>query len=622
MSANPQTQLAKARALLQAGRDGEAEMLLSRVCRKQPRLAQAWFLLGTLLGKGRRYAEAVDSLQRAADLEPGNALTLFNLGNVLAAQGRFDDAVPAYGRARALAPQRLEVTRALAATEARAGQAREAVEHYDQYLGAHPNDAEARGGMASCLLQLGQLGAAADAFGTALAQRRDPAWLDGLGSVLSAQGKPEDAVAAHREAVKLQPGNDRLRSNLLLSLHYLPDITAARLREEHREPVSHHAAIARPHRPANAARSEGLRVGYVSPDFRQHSVAYFVEALFRYHDRRTTSVYAYHCAPREDGTSRQLRDLADHWRAISGVDDLRAASMIAADRIDILVDLAGHTAGNRLPLFRHRPAPVQVSYLGYPATTGLDAIDYRLVDAITDPPGSEAFHSEALVRLPNGFLCYTPPPAAPSVAPIPEKQDGAPLTFGSFNNLAKINDRVIALWSDLLRAVPGARLLCKNPSLSDAATTTALVARFEALGIAPQRLTLLGLADTTTAHLDTYRQVDVALDTFPYNGTTTTCEALWMGVPVVTMRGEVHAARVSASLLHRLGLDDLVAEQAPDYIRIAAGLAGDRARRHNLRTELRPRMAASPLCDGPAFARSLEAAYQEMWASRSSLRTD
>ena len=356
-----------------------------------------------------------------------------------------------------------------------------------------------------------------------------------------------------------------------------------------------------------------LRVGYVSPDFRRHSVSYFLEPLLAAHDRAGFEIFCYAEVIQPDEVTARLQRHADHWLITAGMPDDALAARIRADGIDILIDLAGHTAGNRLPLFARRPAPIQATWLGYPNTTGLPAIDYRLADAISDPPGwGDALASETLLRLPGGFLCFGPPVHAPPPGVPPCLAAGA-VTFGSFNNPAKISLPTIESWSAILKRLPDARLLLKSRQLVDAMTWVLLRTRFAERGIPANRVDMLGFQADTVSHLEVYHRVDIALDPFPYNGATTTCEALWMGVPVVTLAGDRHAARVGASLLSRVGLDGLIAASRDEYVERAVDLAGDRERLAALRSTLRPDMAASSLCDATAFARGVEAAYRGIW---------
>jgi predicted O-linked N-acetylglucosamine transferase (SPINDLY family) len=401
---------------------------------------------------------------------------------------------------------------------------------------------------------------------------------------------------------------------LLASINYSDRGSPAVLYEAHRAwGEVHGRPLPQADSYANERNGERrLRVGYVSPDFRQHSVAYFLEPLLRSHDRNAIEVFCYAEVNWPDATTKRFQGLADHWVTTVGMSDEALVERIRRDRIDILVDLAGHTAKNRLPVFANKPAPVQVTWLGYPSTTGLAAIDYRLVDTVTDPEAEGgAFSCETLVRLPAGFLCYGPPQDAPAPAARPHLSIDT-LTFGSFNNASKLSASTIEAWARLLVRLPAARLLLKGKPFACAVTRASFLERLLRSGVAKDRVELLGwLPDES--HLALYDRIDIALDPFPYNGTTTTCEALWMGVPVVTLRGDRHAGRVGASLLTQIGLTDLIADSVEAYVETAAALADDPARLAELGQSLRPRMAASPLCDATAFARKIEAAYRTMW---------
>jgi predicted O-linked N-acetylglucosamine transferase (SPINDLY family) len=355
-----------------------------------------------------------------------------------------------------------------------------------------------------------------------------------------------------------------------------------------------------------------LRVGYVSPDFRTHSVAYFLDPLFQNHDTNVFDVYCYSDVSVPDVTTRRLRNNVKIWRDTSSLGSSELVRLIRGDGIDLLVDLSGHTAGNRLMAFAEKPAPVQVTWLGYPDTTGLDVMDYRITDLYADPVGSEKYYSEHLVRLEGCFLCYEPPGEAPAVVVNPAAASRS-LTFGSFNNRAKINCDVIKLWADILRKLPHARLLIKNPGLTDKAVCADLRGQFIRRGIEAERVVLKGVSATTVEHLEEYHNIDIALDTFPYNGTTTTCEALWMGVPVLTLSGGCHAGRVGRSLLSAVGLDDWVAETEKEYVDHAVAYANSPDALVRLRASMRQRMADSVLCDGKIFTAKLESVYRSMW---------
>jgi predicted O-linked N-acetylglucosamine transferase (SPINDLY family) len=295
------------------------------------------------------------------------------------------------------------------------------------------------------------------------------------------------------------------------------------------------------------------------------------------------------------------------------MDDDQLGRAISDDGIDILVDLNGHTSGNRLMVFARRAAPVQASFIGYPDTTGVKEMDYRISDAIADPPGAESFCTESLVCLPGCFLCYRPPDNAPAVEPLPCARNGF-TTFGSFNNLAKVNQEVIAVWAELLRKLQDSRLVIKNPSLTDQSTRERYQALFENLGISQDRLDLIGFIPDDAGHLRAYGRIDIALDTFPYNGTTTTCEALWMGVPVVSLRGQRHSARVGASLITAAGFSEWIADTSEDYVNIAQTLAQDCNHLVELRSTMREHLGQSQLCSADAYVRAVESVYEDMYA--------
>lgn len=352
-----------------------------------------------------------------------------------------------------------------------------------------------------------------------------------------------------------------------------------------------------------------VKIGYVSGDFRRHSVAHFLLPVLRNHDRNAFQIHCYSNNAQTDDVTDRLISASDQWRRIFGLDDEAAAKLIAEDGIELLIDLSGHTAHNRLSLFARQPAPVQATWLGYPGSTGVEAIKYRLVDAITDPPGeADAHHNERLIRLDPGFLCYAPLDEAPE----PAMRPAGPVRFGSFNNPAKLSPATLDLWVRVLEAVDQSELVLKGRSFADPKMRQTLLTRFGKRGIAYERIVLLEHMSAPERHMAAYGEMDIGLDPFPYNGTTTTCEALWMGVPVVTMLGARHSARVGGSLLTQIGLDSLIARDERDFIRLASDLAADYRRRSGLRGKLRQMMQDSPLCDGPGFTRRLEEAYRGM----------
>ena len=498
------------------------------------------------------------------------------------------------------------------------GRAAEAADAFARVVAVAPEQADAWSNLAFCLVERKDPHGAEAACRRAIALNPQHASAYGnLGSALQHQARVDEAADAFRKAIELNPDLRVAHQNLLLALNYLPAHTPQDVYAEHVTWAQRHANHLGDNAPAYANDRDPdrrLRIGYVSPDFRRHSVAFFIEPLLPAHDRERFEIVCYSDVRQPDETTQRLRGLADHWRDSAGQRDDVFAANVREDRIDVLVDLAGHTPGNRLLAFARRAAPVQIAYLGYPNTTGLAAMGFRITDAHADPPGgTDAFHAERLICLPRCAWCYRPSPEAPAPATAPPCAANGHVTFASFNKLAKISEPCVDVWAELLRAVPASRLMIKATALGDAQLRRQLLVRFAARNIAGDRLDILGPVGPTAEHLSMYARVDVALDTFPYHGTTTTCDALYSGVPVVTLAGPTHVSRVGVSLLHAVGLDDLAAETPQQYVEIAARLAGDRDRLSQLRRELRGRMQSSPLGDAASLARDVESAYRQCW---------
>ena len=460
----------------------------------------------------------------------------------------------------------------------------------------------------------GKLAAALDAYRAGAAAHPENLLLRGaIANTLSASWRMDECIAACAEASALAPDILEVFSGYLLYSHYASHPQPGALADAHRRYGETIARLIPPRfdfdgRGADPERR--LRVGYVSRDFCSHSVASFLEPVVALHDRSRYEVCCYYVRGFRDATTDRFAALADSWRVVPTLDARTLATRIHADGIDILVDLAGHTLGNRLAVFAQRPAPVQMTWLGYPDTTGVPTIDYRITDAIADPPGAERFHGERVLRLPGAFLAYKPPPETPPIAPRPRP---GPLVFGCFNMIMKVNEPLLDAWARILAAVPESRMLMKSSLLDYDETAARLRERFAARGIAPERIELRPWAQARTAHLEAYNEVDIALDTYPYNGTTTTCEALWMGVPVVTLTGETHMSRVGSTVLAAAGLPEYIATNADDYVRHALTLAGDPGLRGDLARDMRARLERSALFDHRGFTRGLENAYREAW---------
>ncbi|MHC4354097.1 MAG: O-linked N-acetylglucosamine transferase, SPINDLY family protein, partial [Planctomycetota bacterium] len=546
----------------------------------------------------------------AALLEAGQAVKVGKAAEAAALLN--DQAVSAVEQLVTDDPGRTDALFMLAALFAKVGDIRKAERYYKEVLAQQPH-ALVLFELANICRDTGRLSEAVRYQEQAVELSPDsPELRTTLAEYIIRMGRAQEGIDLLRKAVEASP--DKVNhSKYLWHLHQAPRLDQRELFEEHRRWARIHApmSMARTSHDNSRDPDRRLNVGYVSPDFCGHSVAYFFEPLLDAHNRETVQVYGYGDISCPDQVTEHLKSKFDRYRNICGLDDDRVARMIEQDRIDILVDLAGHTSGNRLGVFARKPAPVQVTYLGFPDTTGMEQIDYRLTDELADLPEAQEFHTEKLVYLPAGFLCYKPPGFAPPVGPLPAIERGY-FTFGSFNNNCKIQPDMMELWAQILKAKEKSRLLLKFGGGDDEAVKGHYLGEFEGLGIAPDRVTICG-RKPTIEHLEMYGQVDMALDTYPYNGTTTTCEAMWMGVPTVSLVGSSHASRVGLSLLSRVGLKDFAASTAEEYVGKAVAFSGELENLAKIRTFLRGMMFNSPLCDRKSFTRSLEAAYRKMW---------
>ena len=562
-----------------AGDLAEAESLYRKVLDHDPHDPDAPYFLGGLAMAGGREAEAAELYRRAIDARPGDAAFWFGLGTACHYLRRMAESMHAYRTGLVLQPENTAMRNNLAATLLEIGRGDEAREEMERLKSSGFESAQLTGN---------------------------------LGNVYREQARIEDAIAAYRRTIELSPNDANAFTNLLLTLNYSERHDAAAIFAEHRR---FGARFARPYVAPQPDRAwpRRLRVGYVSPDFRSHVVAIFMEPILASHDRERFEVFCYYSHRWEDHFTERLRRLSDHWRDCVHLSDAEMADRIRADRIDILVDLAGHTGDHRLQVLAAKPAPVQATYLGYPNTTGLDAVDYRVTDARADPPGeADRLSVEQLLRPWPTYFCYRPPHDCPEVAPLPASAAGH-LTFGCFNNMPKVSGGFLDAVARVLAAVPASRFRLKSKTLDVPHVAERMRERLVRGGVDPARLDLRGWEATTKGNLTSYGSIDIALDSFPYNGATTTCEALWMGVPVVTVTGDRHAGRMGSSLLHAVGLAELVARDVDEYVEKCVALAGDLPRLAQLRSGLRERMRGSPVMDETGFTRALERCYIEIW---------
>ncbi len=543
-----------------------------------------------LLMEMQRFGEALAPAQRAASLEPRDAGFHALVGMICGAMGKLAEAIAAYRAALALDPSMAEalegLVEALRAQDDTAG----ADAAYSAYFAAH--------------------------------KRPSPVAITAAAEFLLSTGRGPQAARTLRSAVSLYPDDPRILSVLPGTLNYLDVVPAGDVIRLQAQCGQRFASVLNLPRMAlgnSKVAQRRLKLAYMSPDFRGHSVSYFLEPLLESHDRSAFEVYGYATfipGNGRDNTTARLAAKCDHFHETDDLAGHALADKIAADGIDVLVDLAGWTGGGRPATLLKKPAPVLVTYLGYPSILGFPTLDARIVDHHTDPLAGDGLDAlgEPLVRLDRPLWCYRPAADAPAVSPPPSVANGF-ITFGSFNAMKKVSPTTLKLWAGVLAAVPASRLVIKSFGLGDPFVVAQYQKQFAALGVDAARLTFLPGENDVPSHLARYAQIDVALDTWPYNGTTTTCEALWMGVPVVSLAGRGHWSRVGVSLLSAVGLDSLACQTPDQYTMAAAALAADSARLGTLRTTLRPRMAQSPLMDARSMCTALERVYRDLWTA-------
>ncbi len=576
---------------------------------------QAFERARRLVSQGSTH-EARTVLLRAAAGEPNNPRIAGLLAYVLALLAEHEKAHYYGTRAVVALPNDLDLRRNLASTCMQLGRYDEAVEQYEAACTSHPDDERAHDGLLAALEASGRRLDAERRAREALRRFPHSALIPArLADTLASTGRVNEAVTALRDAAAQHPDDHALATDLCSAAPYDQTLTPQQAFEPFRaygELVRRMVPSPAPLAPPLLDPSKRLRIGFLSPDLRSHAVATFLEPLLKHVDRSAFETIAYATGAREDEVTRRLRGLVSEWRSLAGTSPNALPRAIAQDRPDVLVDLSGHSAGHALPIFQLRLAPVQITYLGWPSTTGVPEMDYRITDSVADPEGSEQFHSERLIRLDPCALCYRPHDDAPDVR---ERALDQPPTFGSFNALAKMNDEVVALWARILRESPDARLILKHTALVHEQGRVIIERRFADAGVQDGRLTLLP-PTSHAEHLGAYHEVDVALDPFPFNGATTTCDALWMGVPVVTLPGATSASRVASSILRAAGLTELVATSPDDYAAKASSVLRDRERLRELRASLRRRIAQSPICDAPAFATRFGEGVRRAWTER------
>jgi len=606
-------------ALRQLGRGDEAVAAYRKAVELRQDYADAYSNLGNALRGMRQIDGALAAHRQAVRFGPGSATIHNNFGVALTEAGRIDEAIAAFSEAVRLRPDYAEAHNNLGNAWRAKGKNREAIAAYRRAIKLMPDSAEAYCNMGGVLRSEGRLDESYACQVKALELNPEHAEaFGGLGAVLADQGRLDEAIEAFRSAIRLEPNVANRYDPLLYTIHFHPGYDARQILAEHFEWSRRFAdALSSGAGPYENDRSPDrrLRVGYVSPDFRRHPVGRFLVPLLEHHDRRQFEVFCYCGVRRPDDLTQRLRRSADCWRETAGLSDYALAELVRRDRIDVLVDLTMHMTGSRLLMFARRPAPVQVTWLAYVGTTGLGAINYRLSDPFLDPfddapgaPSAASEYAEETYRLRRCYWCYEPTDPTPDVGSLPASQAGY-VTFGCFNNFCKVTAPALHLWARLVESVPRSRLLLHgNPGMYQQDVRRL----FADAGVAPERLEFVGF-QPVTEYLRQYHRVDLGLDPFPYGGGTTTCDSLWMGVPVVTLAGSTAVGRSGVSLLSNLGLTELIAKTPEQYASIARALTQDLPSLAHLRRELRPRMRASALMDAAGFARDMEAVVRDMW---------
>jgi predicted O-linked N-acetylglucosamine transferase (SPINDLY family) len=631
----------------QTGRRDEGEELIRLAVTLRPASAQYPMNLGLLLSSHQKWDEAAAAFAEAVRLDPQNPTAYFGLANALQSAGRFDESVASYERAIALRPDYFQAFNNLGVVQQSRGDAAAAVAAYRRAIELKPDHPEPHNNLGVVLQELGQTELAIASYRQALALRADypqahnnlanslkqnqdvdaaiheyqkaialePRYAqanNNLANALKDAGRLDEAIAHFRKAMALRPEDAAIHSNWLFTLLFHPDWDAAALLREHRIWDQKHAqTLARLDSPRQTVTSTSrlMRIGYVSPDFKDHCQSFFTLPLFQNHDRQRFEIFCYSSVGRPDGITRKLRDTVENWRDVAALSDEQLGRTIREDGIDILVDLTLHMGNGRLLTFARKPAPVQTTWLAYPGTSGLAAMDYRLTDPYLDPPGqNDQFYSEKSIRLADSFWCYQPIDGEIAVNHLPALSAGH-FTFGCLNNFCKVNRDVLELWAGVLRAVDGSRLLLLAPR---GRARQQAIDTLNALGVEPSRVEFMDRRPRSE-YFRMYHRIDLGLDTFPYNGHTTSLDSLWMGVPPITLVGRTAVGRAGWSQLNNLALAELAAQTPKQFVEIACSWAADLPRLSRLRASLRDLMLGSALCDSGRFARSVESAYETMW---------
>ncbi len=611
-----------AKQYYKTGQLAKAENIARQILHSQPQQPEVLHLLGVIAAQTQRHEEAIKFINSAIAIQPTSPALYNSLGQVFWQQKQLEAATQCYQQALALNPTFAEAYNNLGIIWGEQNQLESAINCFQQAIALNPQDAKTHYNLGLAFSKLGQLTSAIACYQTTL--QLNPNYVEAyssLGKVLKDRALIEEAIECYRQALRLKPTYVEAHNNLLYTLNFSLHFDRPAMFVEHQQFNRQQALplagqLRGPYLNAKNAKKDPLRrlkIGYISPDFRKHSLTYFVEPILAHHDHQQFEIFCYYNNSKIDAVTRRLQSYADHWQTVCTLSDEALAEQIRQDRIDILVDLMGHTANNRLLVFARKPAPIQVfNTIGYSNTTGLTAIDYRISDSWVDPVGlADQYSSEKIIRMPASYYCYRPNADSPPVNELPAQHNGY-LTFGSFNSYAKLNHYTLALWARVLQAIPNSRLVILTRALQDPVLQQELQEHLQQWSIAPSRLTL-GYAASTEETLKRYHEIDLALDTYPFTGATTTCQALWMGVPVITLVGKTPAARASLSILAAINLTELATYTQEEYLNCCVNLANQLPYLQHLRAQLRTRMQQSPLMDEVSFTQYLEAQYRKIW---------
>lgn len=608
-----QMQMKTATALIGRGEFEQATNALRQILSASPNHPEALHTLGMASYQLGRTEQAVALMRQAIAAKPSELSYQVNLGNVLYSVGQLEQSLEQYRQVLRIRHNIPEVYNNAGAVLSDMGRTREAVDCYRKAIALRPLYQDAHVNLGKALVFEGLLSEAISCHRQVVDTcPTSPSAHNNLGTALQANGDLDEAIACHRRALELKPDLFVAHSNLLFAMQYSNTFTPEQVFEEHQRYATRvQSQVPENQLPLTNVPNAGrlLKIGYVSGDFRQHPVAFFVEPILAGHDKSSVEVFCYYSNSVHDAYTGKLASHADHWLNCNKMDDEHLAQHIMSDGIDILVDLSGHTASNRLPVFARKPAPIQITWIGYPGTTGLDAMDYRITDAYLDPPGlTDRYYSEALIRLPVTSMLYQPVPQCPPVNELPALRSGA-FVFASLNNLKKINQAVVNLWGRILKALPQAKLMMGN--VTEGAIEQRIVAMFASCGIGSERLLLrdrMPLID----YLELHHQIDVALDPFPYNGGTITNHSLWMGVPVITMAGKHTVSRMGVGYLASLGLTELIVDSEDEYLQLAIKMAQNLPALNQMRQSLRTKMQ-NPEGGRLDIVQALELVYRDVW---------